>query len=987
MDSSTLVGSGGTTSTAGNDTYNAPAGTFTSLDAINGGAGTDTLNWVTTGAVTAIPAGATLTSIETINYTTDNAYTLDLTAGFGTPTTFAGTTAGAFAADVTGAATTDIRVTNTTAAAATTTVNGGKAVTVSSASLRAHSETGSVLSVGATTAAAGAVTVTSALTSAALTANNATTGGAIGVTGGTSINITATTAATSAAVTSVLASGAAVTHTAGIITATGNSSTTAVTVTQTAAQDAVATATIGKVAIVAGAVNVLDANRASATAAGTITTATVTNAGAVTVNSGALTTLNLGGTLTTVDASVLGALTTAANTALALGLTGAVSTGAVTIDTDILTLNVTGNTTASTINSLVTSATTINVAGSALVTFTGQTDAALATIAVTNTAGASFGTALAVGTNFAGGAGADSIVLTVGHTKAITMGAGNDTVTYAGVAGTGGSVAAGDGTDTIIMTSALANTASGSSVFNTAFTGFETLRISNASTTSVDLDGINGASTVIYTSSANAASATNLASGGTVQMRAAGGGTLTVGVKSALVNTTDVLNLDLRNTSVTAFGTIAAANVETINIAVADAGLTASPVLATAAVIHTLTLSDAALKTITITGNNGLTLTNTTEVAVTSFDASGIVANDTALTATALATVDTAANLAVTYLSANITTTAAVSITGGAGNDTLTGVAAIDTISGGLGNDTIRGGAGADVLTGGAGTDVLTYADVTAATSHSLTNLSGMAINLSSAAVTAATIATAMGGTIVLAGGAATAGSELAAGTAGYLSTTAANSLTTMVRDTVTTFESVIGSALGDYIVGSTTAGGSFAGMVGADTIVLNSTGADTVVLGVAAGIATVDTVTGFSAINDVINISITLGTVLLQNGNSTALAAGASVVQHALTATATTMAATSSVLVLDATYADAAAVKTALEGGSTAFSTTSANAANDDYIIVWSDGTNAYVQSMDDATAATAMAATGGTFTTLIQLSGVTSVANLTAANFAFIA
>jgi len=129
---SALVGSAGTTSTTGNDTFNAPAGTFTSLDAINGGLGTDTLNWVTTGAVTAIPASATLTSIETINYTTDNAYTLDLTAaGFGTPTTFAGTTAGTFATDVTGAATTDIRVTNTTAANAATTVNGGKAVTVS----------------------------------------------------------------------------------------------------------------------------------------------------------------------------------------------------------------------------------------------------------------------------------------------------------------------------------------------------------------------------------------------------------------------------------------------------------------------------------------------------------------------------------------------------------------------------------------------------------------------------------------------------------------------------------------------------------------------------------------------------------------------------------------------------------------------------------------------------------------------------------------
>ena len=112
------------TGTTGNDTYSAPTGTFGALDSINGGAGNDTFNWVTTGAVTALPVSATLSGIETINYTGDNAYTLDLTAsGFGTSlTAFGGTTAGTFATDVTGAATTDVTTTNATAANAATTV-------------------------------------------------------------------------------------------------------------------------------------------------------------------------------------------------------------------------------------------------------------------------------------------------------------------------------------------------------------------------------------------------------------------------------------------------------------------------------------------------------------------------------------------------------------------------------------------------------------------------------------------------------------------------------------------------------------------------------------------------------------------------------------------------------------------------------------------------------------------------------------------------
>ena len=131
-----------------------------------------------------------------------------------------------------------------------------------------------------------------------------------------------------------------------------------------------------------------------------------------------------------------------------------------------------------------------------------------------------------------------------------------------------------------------------------------------------------------------------------------------------------------------------------MNITSADAVAAGS-----AAAINTAVLVATSATSIVVTGNNGLALTNAGNVAVRTFDASGVVANGTA-------TVDTAANLAVTFLSA--TTTGAVSITGGAGNDTLTGVGANDTINGGAGNDTIVGAAGADVLTGGEGADIIT---------------------------------------------------------------------------------------------------------------------------------------------------------------------------------------------------------------------------------------------------------------------------------------
>lgn len=703
---------------SGNDVFNAVDNnvgtTWTVGDVLNGGAGDDVLNVIRAAAVTT-PVSATVTGIETANITSG------ATGNTLNTTTWTGLTklnvVGVTAQTVTAAATTDVAVVGTAATGATA-IDGGLNVK--------HTETGAnggTVSIGASTAAAGTVMVTSTGTTA-----GATTGNAITVKGGTEVTV-------------VQIGGNVVntTNTDGAVTVTGTAATKVVTVTA----DKAATAAATVVGHVNGTVSVTDVNAASTTAAGTIETVTLNSFAAATVNSGALKTLNLSGTGTSVNAGTLGALTTAANTALALNVNGLTTTGVVTIDTDITTLNIASATAASTVASLsAAGAKSINVSGDAKLTVSANTLTALTDITVTNTKGfALAGTAINAAATFTGGAGDDAVVLGA-TTKAITMGAGNDRVTSAGLVGTGGSVAAGDGIDTIVMTSAEAAVADNDATFNSKFTGFEVLELSDslAAATTLDLAGINGVSTVVLTAGTGHASSSvlsNLATNGTVKITANNLNGVTVNVANALFNPADVLNLELSKATLLAAGTVTAAGVETININVADANTTTT----SAAVTHTATLVATGATTVNVVGNNGLTLTNTGNVAITKFDASGVVANSTATV------IDTAANLAVTFTSANTTATANVSIIGGAGNDVLTGNAAKDTIVGGAGNDTLNGMGGIDTLTGGAGIDTFVLGATAGADRDTITDFvvgtGGDLVQFTAANTTAGTLAAA----------------------------------------------------------------------------------------------------------------------------------------------------------------------------------------------------------------------------------------------------
>lgn len=442
----------------------AGAQALTTFDAIDGGGGRDTLEMNVTGGPidTTLALLATVRNIEVAQLTTagTQAITANTTAWTGL-TTLSSTNSGA-AQTITAGAATNTTVVTGAQAANNVAVNGGNNVTVT-----ATGQTTGTVTVGATTAAAGAVAVSATAASG--------TQGAIQVTGGTSVAVTTNT---SNAVASTVNQAA--------VSVTGTASTTSVSVAQRAA----ATAAADVVGVVNGAVTIADANAASATAAGTIATVSLTSYGASTIDSSALTTVNLGGTGGTlgIGRGNLDATPTANTLTLNVnGLTGgAITDTEAAGDHGFVTINVAATGAASTIADLTAAdATALNISGDARLTFTGNTLAHgasnVTSITSTNTAGVTFGQALHTGVAFTGGDGADSIIVGA-TTRANTMGGGNDTVQVNGsVLGNGGSIDAGAGTDTLVMTAAHAAAASANATFEGTISNFERVQIDQAS--------------------------------------------------------------------------------------------------------------------------------------------------------------------------------------------------------------------------------------------------------------------------------------------------------------------------------------------------------------------------------------------------------------------------------------------------------------------------------------------------------------------------
>jgi S-layer protein len=169
-----------------------------------------------------------------------------------------------------------------------------------------------------------------------------------------------------------------------------------------------------------------------------------------------------------------------------------------------------------------------------------------------------------------------------------------------------------------------------------------------------------------------------------------------------------------------------AAGIESIAITATD---TVTKAINTA----TLNLKDAALKTVTATGNSNLTLTlDANVVALTSLDASAMTGKLTAAT----------------------NGTVAQTILGGSGADTLTGAAtgSGDTLNGGAGADTLVVMGDLTTLVGGAGADTFNVGDATTNVNSyaSITDLAaGDKIQFSAAANTFAASKVVLAGTAV----------------------------------------------------------------------------------------------------------------------------------------------------------------------------------------------------------------------------------------------
>lgn len=284
--------------------------------------------------------------------------------------------------------------------------------------------------------------------------------------------------------------------------------------TLAAGTDAVLAET-GRLGVVAGAVNI----DGEITGDDVLTTVTLNSYGTSTVKSDALTTLNLSnsaGGLTATTAST-GSITANLNK-----VTGSISVDGGSATITGLTINASGTKSASAVTAAVAKTVTINadvdldltssvfsaatkmvVTGAGKVTLDGDHStsvlAAVDASAATGTVDAS-GVALTAAGVYTGGSGADTFTVTASATKASTGGAGNDVITVSSF-GTGGSVDAGEGVDTLVMTEADAATADANTTFSTKATNFERITISTANTAASTLDMANLGQTNYVTTS------------------------------------------------------------------------------------------------------------------------------------------------------------------------------------------------------------------------------------------------------------------------------------------------------------------------------------------------------------------------------------------------------------------------------------------------------------------------------------------------------
>lgn len=409
-----------------------------------------------------------------------------------------------------------------------------------------------------------------------------------------------------------------------------------------------------------------------------------------------------------------------------------------------------------------TKAGTLTVTGAGKVDLSGlagaikTVDASASTGNVSFTASTYTGTAAGVsnGLTVTTGSGADAVTLSGVATASANTGAGNDTVTVVGGTLTAGAVLnGGDGTDTLVLSSADAvaagaNTTAGAALRAT-YSNFETLGISNELGATLEAGRLGFANSVRFDTALTSAGReiNGLADGATLTFRAAADNSqvYTATVTGAATSTTDTLNLNLAADLAQSDNFDVRVAINGINNIVVNANDRVDNVVDNNALVgasdngpdegYTLFLTNAAsLNTVTVKGGSQfIYAADASSTALKTIDATASTGNNT---------LDVSAFVGLER----------VTVKAGNGTNIINGsnTAFGDAIIGGTGRDTIDAGVGSDVLTGNGGRDtylvntVLGTSD-SAATTTGFDKISDFGVV--TAAITAATNNTLVVGT------------------------------------------------------------------------------------------------------------------------------------------------------------------------------------------------------------------------------------------------
>lgn len=378
-------------------------------------------------------------------------------------------------------------------------------------------------------------------------------------------------------------------------------------------------------------------------------------------------------TITSAAAAVVGTAD-----ATAVTLNGAATTADVALTYNgIETFNVTttGTATGSALGYEVTLASdeleTVNVSGSAAARITADLT------------GADASTQTAV-FNASAATGAITAVVTAGASgkMSVTGGSANDSIDV-GTVTKEMTVDGGAGTDTLKATGAYSTTATTQAGANV--TNFEKVtgtvdQRAFPNNTFTEAGGA-GSYTYVGATFATAAVSTNAA----------------LTVDRATDSTADALTVNLTATTA---GTATLTVDDEESLTINSAG--------TATIVHTVSLTDTDLTTLTVTGANSLDMGTLTSLAVATINAgahTGSVFTANAAASNVAMTITGSAGVPVA------TTDTVNTLTGGSKADNITGGAYKDVLTGGLGADTLTGAAGNDSLTGDGGNDVLLGGD------------------------------------------------------------------------------------------------------------------------------------------------------------------------------------------------------------------------------------------------------------------------------------